>query len=226
MKRLLIFTSVLMCTIVGPVMAQRSSAEKLVRETYRKLENYNAAAQLFKNEFSRKPVWFDAGLNFELSDFRYGKVDEILNQRYTELVTLPAGDVVSLTRGGHSLNGGAQEATFDAEWEHGQYASVFDPDWTVADVFHFEAARYYDIKSYVAYQVTVKLNGRSRSYKALALFHDATEPSGVGTPEFWDAIVNGLGSVWEEKRPPYKAKNGIVVERAESFDSQPVASSI
>ena len=223
MKRLLIFTSVLMCTIVGPVMAQRSSAEKLVRETYRKLENYNAAAQLFKNEFSRKPVWFDAGLNFELSDFRYGKVDEILNQRYTELVTLPAGDVVSLTRGGHSLNGGAQEATFDAEWEHGQYASVFDPDWTVADVFHFEAARYYDIKSYVAYQVTVKLNGRSRSYKALALFHDATEPSGVGTPEFWDAIVNGLGSVWEEKRPPYKAKNGIVVERAESFDSQPVA---
>lgn len=224
MKRLLIFTSLLLCTLVVPVMGQRSSAEKLVRETYRKLENYNAAAQIFKNEFSRRSVYAGAGLSFELSDFRYGKVDEILNQRYAELVTLSTGDVVTLTRGGHSLNGGAQEATFDAEWEHGQYASVFDPQWTVADVFHFEAARYFDIKSYVAYQVTVKLKGKSRSYKAVALFHEGTDPSEVGTPEFWDAIVNGLGSVWEEKRPPYKVKNGIVVEGSES--SQPVAYAI
>ena len=212
MKRHLVFTSLLLCTLlVGPVMGQRS-AEKLVRETYRKLETYNAAAQVFKNEFSRKPIRSDAWLSFELGDFRYGKVDEILNQRYAELVTLPAGDVVSLTRGGHAFNGGAQEATFDAEWEHGQYASVFDPEWTVADVFHFEAARYFDIKSYVSYQITVRLKGKSRTYRALALFHEATEPSQVGAPEFWDAIVNGIGGVWEEKRPPYKAKSGIVVE--------------
>ena len=222
MKRLLIFTSLLLCTLLaGPVMGQgrSSSAETLVRETYRKLETYHAAAQLFKNEFSRRPVRSDAGLSFELSDFRYGKVDEILNQRYAELVTLPAGDVVSLTRGGHSFNDGAQEATFDAEWGHGQYASVFDPDWTVADVFHFEAAKYFDIKSYVAYQVTVKLKDKSRSYRALVLFHDATET--VGAPEFWDAIVNGIGSIWDEKRPPYKAKSGILVERSAS--EEPVA---
>src|SRR5215216_3597292 len=165
MKRLLIFTSLLLCTLVGPVMGQdrSSSAEKLVRETYRKLETYHAAAQLFRNEFSPRPVRSDTGLSFELGAFRYGKIDEILNQRYAELVTLPAGDVVSLTRGGHAFNGGAQEATFDAEWGHGQYASVFDPEWTVADVFHFEAARYFDIKSYVAYQVTVRLKGKSRT---------------------------------------------------------------
>src|SRR6185295_14849357 len=128
MKRYLVFTSLLLCTLlVGPVMGQRS-AEKLVRETYRKLETYNTAAQLFKNEFSRRPVRSDAPLSFELGDFRYGKANEILNQRYAEFVTLPAGDVVSLTRGAHAFNGGAQEATFDAEWEHGQYASVFDPE--------------------------------------------------------------------------------------------------
>jgi hypothetical protein len=221
MKRYLIFTSLLLCTLfVGPVMGQRS-AEKLVRETYRKLETYNAAAQLFKNEFSRRPVRVDAGLSFEFSDFRYGKIDEILNQRYASLVTLPAGDVVSLTRGSHAFNGGAQEATFDADWEHGQYASVFDPEWTVSDVFHFEAARYYDIKNYVSYQVTLRLKGKSRTYRALALFHEATEPWEAGAPEFWDAIVNGLGGVWEEKRPPYKAKSGIVVERTAS--NEPVS---
>ena len=140
----------------------------------------NARASPFRSE---------ASLKFELSDFRSGNVQEILNKPYAELVTLPTGDVVSLTRGGHSLDGGPQEATFGAAWEHGQYASVFDPGWTVADVFHFEAARYYDITTYVSYQVTVRLEGRSRTYRALALFREAPD----GPPEFWDAIVNGVG---------------------------------
>lgn len=198
--------------------ARNSAAEKLVRETYRKVETYHSAAQVYKNELSRKLSRSDTGLSFELSDFRFGKVEEILNQRYADLVTLPTGNIVSLTRGGHSFDGGPQEATFEAEWEHGNYASVFDPAWTVADVFHFEAARYYDIKSYVAYQVTVNLKGQSRTYRALVLLHETTDGSQIGAPEFWDAIVNGLGSVWEEKRPPYKAKGGIVPERATDSD--------
>ena len=225
MKRTyLLFTSFFLSLLfVGPAGALgRSNAERerVVRETYRKLETYNAAAQVFQNEMTRRSIRAEANLSFELSAFRSGNVAEILNQRYADLVSLPSGDIVSLTRGGHSLDGGPQEATFAAAWEHGQYASVFDPVWTVADVFHFEAARYYDIRTYVAYQVTVKLNGRSRSYRALALFHEAREPGDVGAPEFWDAIVNGMGLVWEEKRPAYKAKAGIlVVERAAEISS-------
>src|SRR5215467_264002 len=212
----LTLTSLFLCTVLfGPTMAQtrNSAADKLVRETYRKLETYHAAAQLYKNELSRRPSRSDAGLNFELRDFRYGKVDEILNRRYAELITLPTGDVVSVTRGGHSFNDGPQEATFEAEWEPGHYASVFDPAWTVADVFHFEAARYYNIATYVGYRVTVRLNGRARSYRALALFRERSDAA----PEFWDAVVNGVGRVWEEKRPPYKAKSGILVETSASL---------
>lgn len=224
MKRYPAFTLLLVCMLLsGRVMARdrSSAAEKLVRETYRKLETYHAAAQVFKKELARQAS--DVRLSFELSDFRVGQLDEILNQRYADLVTLPSGEVVSLTRGGHSFDGGPQEATFDAEWQHGQYASVFDPAWTVADVFHFEAARYYDIKSYVAYQVTVTLQGKSRSYRALVLFHQSPQPSEPGAPEFWDAIVNGLGGVWEEKRPPYKAKAGIVFERGTGPDETVMA---
>ena len=222
MKRTyLVFTSLFLSLLfVGPAGAQgRSNAEqeRVVRETYRKLETYNAAAQIFQNDMTRRPIRAEANLSFELSAFRFGNVAEILNQRYADLVTLPTGDIVSLTRGGHSLDGGPQEATFAAAWEHGQYASVFDPAWTVADVFHFEAARYYDIRTYAAYQVTVKLDGRSRTYRALALFREPREPGDVGAPEFWDAIVNGMGTVWEEKRPAYKA--GILVERTTEISS-------
>ena len=137
--------------------------------------NYNAAAQVFQNEYTKKISRSEANLSFELSDFRSGDVRDILYKRYAELVTPATGDVVSLTRGGHSLDGGPQEATYAAAWEPGRYASVFDPMWTIADVFHFEAARYYDVKKYVGYQVTVKLEGRSRTYRALALFRESQD---------------------------------------------------
>ena len=217
MKRIVCLVFTVLLTFVGPVFAQERSnpsQEKIVRETYRKLEIYNAAAQVFDNESTRRPFRSGANVKFELTDLRSGSVQEILNKPYAELVTLPTGDVVSLTRGGHSQDGGPQEATYAASWEHGQYASVFDPGWTVSDVFHFEAARYYDVTTYVSYRVTVRLEGKARTYRALALFRD----SPGGSPEFWDAIVNGITSVWEEKRPPYNAKNGILVETSASID--------
>jgi hypothetical protein len=187
---------------VTQAFAQDKSLEKVVRETYKKLETYNSAAQVFQNEYTRKISRSEANLSFELSDFRTGDVRDILYKRYTELVTPATGDVISLTRGGHSLDGGPQEATYAAAWEPGRYASGFDPFWTISDVFHFEAARYYDVKKYVGYQVTVKLEGRSRTYRALALFRESQGAS----PEFWDAIVNGIGDVWKEKRPAYRVK--------------------
>ncbi|HEU4510211.1 MAG TPA: hypothetical protein VFR78_18400 [Pyrinomonadaceae bacterium] len=205
------FTFTLLLLFVTAGIAQERSIttnERVVRDTYRKLEIYNAAAQNFQNEHSRSPFRDDANLHFTLSDFRFGGVEEILSKRYAELVTLPSGDVVSLTRGGHSTDGGPQEATFAAAWEPGSYAAVFDPAWTIADVFQFEPARYYDVRTYVSYRVTVKLEGKSRTYRAVALFHENSD-----TPEFWDAIVNGLGRVWEEKRPAYKQTSaGVKLE--------------
>ena len=212
MKRVLCLFITSLLFFVGESLATPAlQHEKTVRDAYSKLETYNASAQIFQKEGTKKALLADANLSFQLTDFRSGDVREILSRRYTDLVSPPAGDVVSLTRGGHATNGGAQEATFAAAWEPGQYATVFDPAWTVADVFHFEAARYFDIKSYTSYQVTVTLDGRSRTYRALALFHETTD-----TPEFWDAIVNGVGDVWREKRPAYKAKT---VEASSEIDA-------
>ena len=211
----LVITSLVL--LATPVWAQDRSLEKVVRETYRKVENYNAAAQIFQNEYTKKSLRSDANLSFALSDFRTGDVRDILYKRYADLVTLPTGDIISLTRGGHSLDGGPQEATYAAAWEPGRYAAVFDPAWTIADVFHFEAARYYDVKTYVSYQVTVKLEGRTRTYRALALFHNSQD----GAPEFWDAIVAGVGDVSKEKRPAYrsKAQDTVSTESVSSFSS-------
>src|SRR5262245_32661027 len=210
MNRLNCLTVFLICFVV-PLTAQARSAatqEKVIRETYRKLEFYNAAAQVFRKEQSNRRFGSEAGLTFELTDFRSGNVQEIAGRRYAELVTLPTGEIVSLTHGSHAQDEGAEEATFAAAWERGQYASVFDPQWTISDVLNFEPARYYDIAGYTSYQVTVRLEGKSRTYRALVLFHDTQGNSAaVGRPEFWDAVANGLNRVWEEKRPSYTSKS-------------------
>src|SRR3954468_3277172 len=134
---------VLICVAICCVHA--GAQEKLIRKAYAKLETYNAAAQVMRNELMRKPFRAEGNLRFELADFRSGDIKEILQKPYVGLVTMPTGDVISLTSGGHVLDGGAEEATFSADWERGQYASVFDPQWTVADAFHFEPEKYYDI---------------------------------------------------------------------------------
>jgi hypothetical protein len=216
MNRIVCLAITSLLFLVTPVVAQDRSLEKIVRETYRKLEHYNAAAQIFQNEYTRKTFRSDANLSFELSDFKSGDVQEILHKRYADMVTLPTGDIVSLTRGGHSLDGGPQEATFAAAWEPGRYASVFDPMWTVADVFHFEAARYYDVKTYVGYKVTVHLEGRSRTYRALALFRESPDT----TPEFWDAIVSGVGDISKEKRPAYRTRTPVSESSSAVMDVQ------
>ncbi len=93
MKRTLsaVITSLLLTTFcisegsAHPITAPSTiQQEKMVRETYRKLETYNAAAQIFQNEGTRKPFRADANLNFELTDFRSGNVVEILSKRYAE----------------------------------------------------------------------------------------------------------------------------------------------
>lgn len=201
---------ILICVAICWAPASAARQEKSIRETYARLETYNAAAQVLENEFTNRRFAAEGNLRFELGDFRSGDVKEILGRPYAELITLPTGDVISLTRGSHSLDGGAEEATFAAAWERGQYAAVFDPQWTVADAFHFEPEKYYDVVSYTSYQVTVRLEGRARTYRALALFHER-----AGAPEFWDAVVNGLTRVWEEKRPPYKTKSATSATQTE-----------
>lgn len=208
LNRLTLFSLCFFCLPVAAAARSFTAQEKLVRDTYRKLEIYDAAAQVFQKEQSGRAGRSQARLSFELADFRSGDLYEIAGSRYAEFVTVSNGEVVSLTHGSHSLDKGAEEATFAAAWERGQYASVFDPQWTIADVLNFEPARYFDITAYTSYRVTVTLEGKSRTYRALALFHRA-QPDEAGAPEFWDGVVSGLNRVWEEKRPAYKAKSKL-----------------
>jgi hypothetical protein len=193
-------------TVIGRPVTN-SPQEKLIRDTYAKLERYSIAAQEFQTDSSRAAIRPEANLKFELSDFRSGDLREIMNKPYSSLVTMPTGEVISLSHGSHRTNDEPEEATFGAEWEKGQNPVAFDPQWTLADAFNFEASKYYDIRNFTSYQVTVWLEGKSRTYRALVLFKEKQSDSETGQPVFWDGIVRDLNRVWEEKLPPFKQKS-------------------
>jgi hypothetical protein len=186
-----------------------SSEEKLIRDVYAKAVEFNHAVKTLKRDMQNGTENSDGDLEFTLSKFRIGPIQEILNRKYLELVSLPTDEIISLSRSALSVNKGPEEVTFNAEWTKGQYASGFDPEWTISHALNFEPAKYADVGRYASYSVTVTLAGRSRSYKALVLFHNLNQATELGTPEFWDSIVDGINRVADEKRPAYKEKPEI-----------------
>ncbi len=62
MKRIMLVLILLYSVFFCVAYSGRHAQEKLIRETYRKLEIYNAAAQIFQNEQTRRPFRAEANL--------------------------------------------------------------------------------------------------------------------------------------------------------------------
>jgi hypothetical protein len=193
--------------LVGTVISKSKAAlvtpeQKLIRDVYAKVAKLNRAAPT--NPFRRSLSSENTSLQFELRDFRIGPIREILSTLAADLVSGPTGDVVQLTRVTTQKNHAGETVSYRAEWAPGQYASMNDPNWTIANLMSFESEKDYDVEEFASYVVTVKLLDRTRTYKALALFHNPFRFQGELKPTFWDAVV-GFGGVvtdiWKETLP-------------------------
>lgn len=193
----------------GTKAAVVGSEEMLVRSTYEKLIAYHKGTLLQESREAKIPLSKNLDMKFELRNFRTGPIQEILETRHKDLVTPPSGDIIRISHG-VAREDHTEEATFSAQWMSGQYSSMYDLNWTIADLFRFETPNYYDVSEYASYEATVSFEGKTRTYRALVLFHNINRPSVELKPEFWDSIV-GMGGamshVWEEQRPAYKVKS-------------------
>src|SRR4030095_15687142 len=180
-----------------------SPEEQTVRGIYDTLTALNRASQ--NRATTDDALDGQQVLKFELSNFHPGPIGEILSKPHNEFVTGIAGELINVTRSVSVLNKGPEQVAFKAEWGVGQYASAYEPQWTVAQIFSFYPDEYYDVGSYVSYEVTVTLQGRTRHYQALALFKQSVPINGPISPLFWDFVVSQnslLHNMLDEKRPP------------------------
>lgn len=185
--------------------------EKVVRAAYEKLTIFNKAALLVDQPGVPRPEDDTLFLKFELRNFKVGPIQEILSALHSEIKTGGSGDIIDLTRVATRLNKGEEHVAYRAEWTKGQYASLYDPHWTIGDLLGHRPDKYSDVGEYALYDVTVSFQGKSRAYRALALFHNAFGSHGNLKPSFWDTVVGSGGTltdVWNEKRSPVGSRGG------------------
>ncbi len=191
--------------------AAMSPEEKVIRATYEKLTRLNKAILVMPGNHwhlhGGDPTDYPAEqlvLKFQLSNFRVGRIEEILNAFQRKVMTGMTGEVVEISRVITRHNEGPEHVAYAARWMPGEYSALRDRRWTVSDVFGFQAPMYDDVGVYASYDVTVFFKGKSRTYRAVALFHNPYGSAENLQPTFWDAIVGfggTLNDVWEEERP-------------------------
>ena len=76
-------------------MTPRSTEEeKVVRATYEKLTQFSKAALLIRGDSKKETVDETLFLRFELSNFRVGPIQEILEALHSEIITGMSGDTL------------------------------------------------------------------------------------------------------------------------------------
>ena len=183
--------------------------EKVVRAAYDKLMKLSRVAESQRTH-QGAPLDENGILKFELFNFRVGPIKEIELTHAEELISLPTGEIVLLIRTETNENENKPIISYKAEWTAGQYAAMFEPQWTVADLMSFESHKDFDVGEYASYMVSVTYKAKTKTYKALALFHNPYKFQGALRPTFWDSTV-GLGGtltdVWNETLPTTEPKN-------------------
>jgi hypothetical protein len=210
---------------IGSLPVVMSPEEKVVRAAYEKLTMLSKAVLLEAPDYVEGAIDEAQFLKFELGNFRVGPIREILNRPATEVTTGWSGEpVIMLGKVSSQLNKEDVHVAYRPEWINGQHASIYDPHWTIGDLFGYEPTLYFDVGEYVQYDVSVWFQGKTRSYRALALFHNPFGSSENLNPSFWDSVVGSGGSLteaWKEGRPPIGQKVRPSIKGSSSIREDP-----
>jgi hypothetical protein len=185
--------------------------EKLVRDVYARLMRYQSAAQdelSARKGQSSKPQDY---LTIELRDISSGPIEQLSDHPLSELVTPRSGAFIAI-KPDHLSNGGPAHAYYQADWAQTSPAGkAADP--TVGAVLRDRGA---SVNRYTSYEVTVRLRGQNRTYRAMAIYQfdkameDAAQDSAQKSfppkaIEIWDNITSEMNTVLGDQSPPVKA---------------------
>jgi len=183
-----------------------AAAEKVVRAAYAKLTRYNKA-YLVDDGGRRDPSMpvEESYLRFELTGFKIGPIQEILDLPHDQVITI-ATEVIQLGRGVRKHNDVDPHVAYWAQWTTEKYAPLYDPKWTVNELFRHDPARYHDVGGYARYSVTIRFQKKVRSYTAVTLLRNPYGSVENLNPIFWDVVVGSAGAMenlWYEHRPAF-----------------------
>ncbi len=164
---------------------KRQHQEKVVRDAYVRLMRYQTAGvdeQSATSGVSTKPEDY---VIFELREMHSGPIEEIEGRAIAELVTGASGEVVKVTPHHLRHGNGPRHAYYDVEWSQAA-PKAEAKQATVAEMLASGGDRLADVEGYTSYEVRVRLAGKARSYRAIALHHSMSKHATYAnrTPDF------------------------------------------
>lgn len=176
--------------------------ESLIRRTFDKLVLYNRAYNA-EHAADGQPFGPDDDIQvLELRILATGPLNEINDKIFDEMVTPGGKSVVMVVRNTTVVNNEVEFASYYVRWHKND--NPYPPDYyrTVGEVLarNPELA---EVGMYTSYQVSFRLKGTERTYKALALFHHGLQSIKTSKLTFMDAVIEsrGLGLLAGEERP-------------------------
>jgi hypothetical protein len=175
--------------------------EKQVRDVYARLMRYHTAAKDALAAAGGIPPKPEDYVVFESRDIHSGSIEEISGTVVGELVTSPGGDALKVTPHHLAYGSGPRHAYYDVEWDAAAAQAGIDEQGTLGEMLSRVAGKYRDVTSYTSYEVTVKLAGKQRTYRALALHRSRIGPSGKPDTEILDNLTPEMNAVLADESP-------------------------
>ena len=218
----------------SPAQTGMSPEEKLVRDVYARLMRYQSAAVGELSTTNKKAAKPEDYLTFELRAIHTGAIGEIYNKPVIELMTPRGSEVLSITPNHLSKNksNDPPHASYMAEWstsvKRKESADSFgnekepgtigdDPTRpgtarTVAEMLERGGERFANVTSYTSYDVTARLNGKQRTYRALVLYRAGNGKLGayqteeersarLASVEILDNVTSEMTTVLKDESP-------------------------
>jgi hypothetical protein len=184
----------------GPTQGRAMTPEeKLVRDVYARLMRYQTASRdelSASGGIANKPEDY---LTFELRDIHTGRVEEISGKALAELVTSHSGATINIKPAYLHTGYGPRHASYQAEWAAAPADDKNSDHTTVGEMLRGE--RFAGFDRYASYEVTVRLGGRERSYRAVALYQFEKGPDSPTRVEILDHVTSEMNTVFEERAP-------------------------
>jgi len=210
--------------------------EKLVRRTYLLLTRYHRADNAEKAARVKSNHEPEGDVQFELRNMHSGPIEEILDQPISDLISLPKRDTLLVLPEYYYRSGDPKHVSYRVQWsdelpppppppgEAAPSRSQTDLSSEPADAKVETTAREFlantpdfsTVELYTSYEVVLKLAGRQRTYRAMALHQlGPAAPDGT-TMRFVDGIAgaNMLSMMLRESLPPVRSPWSTYVNSA------------
>lgn len=189
--------------------------EKLVRRAYLLLMRYHRAANAEKAARERSEHPPEADVQFDLRNVQTGSIEEILDEPISDLISLPKRNTLAVWPEYYYFNEQPKHVIYQLRWsEEGRSAepdqSSQDEDAKVESTvreFLASSPDFSKVQMYTSYEVTLKLAGRERNYRAMALHYTGPAAADGTTIRFvdWVAGPSVLNKTLKENLPPVRS---------------------